>query len=102
MLLLLKGHVKGYTKKDGTFAREHDTKIVTHSAYGSLAALQQGIGKQPQQSSRGLLFSFACQVLHAGQADGIPPKCSVGRQVGRDLFPAPAHQSRAPGGFLIW
>lgn len=32
MLLVLKGHVKGYTKKYGTFAKEHDTKIVKHSA----------------------------------------------------------------------
>ena len=28
MLLLLKSHVKGYTKRDGTVVKPHETKVV--------------------------------------------------------------------------
>ena len=40
MLLFLKGHVTGYTKRDGTVVKPHETKV-----QGKLFAPQFGIGK---------------------------------------------------------
>ena len=42
MLLLLKSNVKGYTKRDGTVVKPHETKVV-----GKVFAPQFGIGKLP-------------------------------------------------------
>ena len=68
-MLLVKSHVKGYVKKDGTVVKDHETKIVK-----KIVAPQFGIGKVsvPQHSHQFGLFSGSFGFLGGSKAPEVP------------------------------
>jgi ADP-ribose pyrophosphatase YjhB (NUDIX family) len=56
MLLLFKSHIKGYTRKDGVFVKDHDTRVVKKVT--PVAARRLGAIAHPQRGDDGHSFQI--------------------------------------------